>query len=128
MTLSLSLTFVLFFVKDIYLPRLARGEIIPCFGLTSPTAGSDAANMRDIGIGVWIHSTPIQSSDICATCVEYNTLVVLQQKSSSTIILINELFYLSCSSGRGRHIGSPSDLSKTLHNPCPRCRHCRSGY
>ncbi|MCP1674944.1 acyl-CoA dehydrogenase [Natronocella acetinitrilica] len=34
-----------------YLPRLARGEEIPCFALTSPEAGSDAAgSMRDYGI------------------------------------------------------------------------------
>ena len=30
--------------KTYYLPRLARGEEIPCFGLTGPTAGSDATN------------------------------------------------------------------------------------
>ncbi len=31
--------------KRKYLPRLASGEIIGCFGLTEPDAGSDAANM-----------------------------------------------------------------------------------
>lgn len=36
--------------KNHYLPRLARGEEIPCFGLTSPWAGSDAAAIPDIGI------------------------------------------------------------------------------
>lgn len=33
-----------------YLPRLARGEEIPCFGLTGPEAGSDAGSMPDTGI------------------------------------------------------------------------------
>ena len=33
-----------------YLPRLARGEDIPCFALTGPEAGSDAASMPDSGI------------------------------------------------------------------------------
>lgn len=33
--------------KDYYLPKLARGELIPCFGLTGPASGSDAAAMRD---------------------------------------------------------------------------------
>ena len=28
--------------RDYYLPRLARGEEIPCFALTGPLAGSDA--------------------------------------------------------------------------------------
>jgi acyl-CoA dehydrogenase len=36
--------------KQHYLPRLARGEEIPCFGLTSPVAGSDAASITDTGI------------------------------------------------------------------------------
>jgi acyl-CoA dehydrogenase len=35
--------------KHHYLPRLARGEEVPCFALTGPFAGSDAASMRDIG-------------------------------------------------------------------------------
>ncbi|SAK70240.1 Acyl-CoA dehydrogenase [Caballeronia catudaia] len=36
--------------KDHYLPRLARGDDIPCFALTSPYAGSDAAAIPDVGI------------------------------------------------------------------------------
>ncbi|MDJ0657418.1 MAG: acyl-CoA dehydrogenase [Xanthomonadales bacterium] len=36
--------------KNHYLPRLARGEDIPCFGLTGPTAGSDATSIPDEGI------------------------------------------------------------------------------
>ena len=35
--------------KDYYLPRLARGEEIPCFALTEPTAGSDAASITAKG-------------------------------------------------------------------------------
>jgi acyl-CoA dehydrogenase len=36
--------------KDYYLPRLARGEEIPCFALTNPYAGSDATSIPDYGI------------------------------------------------------------------------------
>ena len=36
--------------RNHYLPRLASGELIPCFGLTGPPSGSDAAAMRDGGI------------------------------------------------------------------------------
>ncbi len=36
--------------KDYYLPRLAKGLEIPCFALTAPEAGSDAASMTDVGI------------------------------------------------------------------------------
>jgi len=35
--------------KDYYLPRLASGEEIPCFALTGPEAGSDAAAIPDVG-------------------------------------------------------------------------------
>jgi acyl-CoA dehydrogenase len=42
--------------QDYWLPRLAQGKEIPCFGLTSPEAGSDAASMIDSGVvcrGLW---------------------------------------------------------------------------
>ncbi len=35
--------------KEHYLPRLAKGQEVPCFSLTGPTSGSDAATMRDVG-------------------------------------------------------------------------------
>jgi len=42
--------------KNYYLPRLAKGQEIPCFALTSPEAGSDAASIPDFGVvckGIW---------------------------------------------------------------------------
>lgn len=42
--------------KDHYLPRLADGREIPCFGLTGPRAGSDATSLPDVGVvckGTW---------------------------------------------------------------------------
>ncbi|HYA85769.1 MAG TPA: acyl-CoA dehydrogenase [Nitrospirota bacterium] len=36
--------------KDYYLPRLAKGKEVPCFALTGPEAGSDAASVPDTGI------------------------------------------------------------------------------
>ena len=36
--------------RDQYLPKLATGEEIPCFALTSPEAGSDAGALVDKGI------------------------------------------------------------------------------
>jgi acyl-CoA dehydrogenase len=42
--------------QDYWLPRLADATEIPCFGLTSPEAGSDAASMVDSGVvcrGTW---------------------------------------------------------------------------
>jgi acyl-CoA dehydrogenase len=36
--------------KQYYLPRLARGQEVPCFALTGPEAGSDAGAMPDTGV------------------------------------------------------------------------------
>ncbi len=56
--------------KEKYLPRLRSGEIVGCFGLTEPDAGSDPASMRTRakavdggfvlnGSKTWITSAPI---------------------------------------------------------------------
>ncbi len=56
--------------KQRYLPRLARGEWIGCFGLTEPDAGSDPSGMRTraakidggyrlTGTKTWISNSPI---------------------------------------------------------------------
>src|SRR5690606_696523 len=55
--------------KAKYLPALARGELIGCFGLTEPDAGSDPAGMRTVakkdgdgfrlaGSKTWISNSP----------------------------------------------------------------------
>jgi glutaryl-CoA dehydrogenase len=57
-----------------YLPRLAKGEIVGCFGLTEPDAGSDPGSMRTTakkidggwrlkGAKMWITNSPI--ADVC---------------------------------------------------------------
>ena len=56
--------------KQRYLPALARGEVIGCFGLTEPDAGSDPGGMRTraektpngyrlTGTKMWITNSPI---------------------------------------------------------------------
>ena len=56
--------------KDRYLPRLAAGELIGCFGLTEPDAGSDPGGMKTVarktgggyvlsGSKTWISNAPI---------------------------------------------------------------------
>ncbi len=42
--------------RDAYLPKLASGELLPCFALTGPEAGSDAGALTDTGVvcyGQW---------------------------------------------------------------------------
>lgn len=57
-------------MKQKYLPRLATGELVGCFGLTEPNAGSDPAGMdtRAVADGddyiingakMWITNSPI---------------------------------------------------------------------
>ncbi len=56
--------------KQLYLPRMARGELIGCFGLTEPDSGSDPAAMRTharregsdyvlSGTKMWITNAPL---------------------------------------------------------------------
>ncbi len=56
--------------KDKYLPRLAKGEIVGCFGLTEPDVGSDPSGMKTrarkvdggfivTGAKMWITNSPI---------------------------------------------------------------------
>lgn len=56
--------------KQHWLPRMARGEVIGCFGLTEPDAGSDPGSMRTMareegdayvlnGAKMWITNAPI---------------------------------------------------------------------
>ena len=56
--------------KQAYLPRMATGEVIGCFGLTEPHGGSDPANMKTHakrrgrdwvlnGAKMWITNSPI---------------------------------------------------------------------
>jgi glutaryl-CoA dehydrogenase len=63
-----------------YLPGMARGEIIGCFGLTEPDGGSDPASMRTNakkvdggfvlnGAKMWITNSPI--SDVCLVWAKY---------------------------------------------------------
>eukprot|EP00656_Telonema_subtile_P016143 TRINITY_DN18517_c0_g1_i2.p1 TRINITY_DN18517_c0_g1~~TRINITY_DN18517_c0_g1_i2.p1 ORF type:complete len:421 (-),score=112.85 TRINITY_DN18517_c0_g1_i2:194-1456(-) len=61
--------------KERFLPRLATGEIVGCFGLTEPNAGSDPAGMETrakeqpdgtfllSGTKTWITNAPI--ADVC---------------------------------------------------------------
>ncbi|EPS96625.1 hypothetical protein FOMPIDRAFT_99347 [Fomitopsis schrenkii] len=56
--------------KEKYLPRLAKGEIVGCFGLTEPNHGSDPAGMETVaeevdggfvlnGAKTWISNAPV---------------------------------------------------------------------
>lgn len=50
--------------KEKYLPRLAAGECIPCFGLTGPNNGSDATGSIDVGIVKRINGSVVIEVDL----------------------------------------------------------------
>ena len=53
--------------KRHYLPRLAKGLEIPCFALTNPNAGSDAASIPDYGIVCWGEHEGKRVLGLCAS-------------------------------------------------------------
>src|SRR5512139_417638 len=76
--------------KNHYLPRLARGEEIPCFGLTSPVAGSDAASITDTGVvcrGTW------QGRDCVGIRLNFSKRYITLAPVATVIGLAFRLFY-----------------------------------
>ena len=85
--------------KDHYLPKLAAGEYVPCFGLTEPTAGSDAASIKAEGL-------VFKDSD------GQNKIKLNFRKRYITLAPIANLATIACSLhdpqnllGKGEHLG-----------------------
>ena len=86
--------------KDKYLPALASGEMIGCYGLTEPDGGSDPSAMRTVakkvkggykvsGSKQWITNSPI--ADICVVWVKNE-----EDGDIIGLILEKEMEGLSC--------------------------------
>ena len=102
--------------KNKYLPRLASGELVPCFGLTGPNNGSDASGKIDKGhtfkegddikIRItlnkrYITLAPVASlMGIAFTLHDHNDLV---NKSGVTLALVER--------------NHPGLIVNTMHNP-----------
>jgi acyl-CoA dehydrogenase len=75
--------------KDHYLPRLARGEDVPCFALTGPRAGSDAASIPDTGTicrGTW------QGQDVIGMRLNFSKRYITLAPVATVIGLAFRLF------------------------------------
>jgi len=75
--------------KDHYLPRLARGEEVPCFALTGPRAGSDAASIPDTGVicrGRW------QGSEIIGIKLNFSKRYITLAPVATVVGLAFRLF------------------------------------
>lgn len=70
--------------KKHYLPRLAKGDEVPCFALTGPQAGSDATGMPDFGVickGTW------QGTDVIGAKLSFSKRYITLAPVSTLIAL-----------------------------------------
>src|ERR1700723_520684 len=75
--------------KNHFLPRLARGEEVPCFALTGPRAGSDAASIPDTGVicrGRW------QGSEIIGIKLNFSKRYITLAPVATVVGLAFRLF------------------------------------
>src|ERR1700688_3684041 len=75
--------------KNHLLPRLPRGEEVPCFALTGPRAGSDAASIPDTGIictGEW------QGSEIVGIKLNFSKRYITLAPVATVVGLAFRLF------------------------------------
>ncbi|MBI2136041.1 acyl-CoA dehydrogenase family protein [Candidatus Woesearchaeota archaeon] len=71
--------------KQRYLPRLASGEMLACFSLTEPNAGSDAANIRTIAKKDADGNYLVNGHKIFATNGRYADLITLAATINSEL-------------------------------------------
>ncbi|MDX8388123.1 MAG: acyl-CoA dehydrogenase [Ghiorsea sp.] len=109
--------------KDYYLPRLARGEEVPCFALTGPDAGSDAGAMPDSGI---VEMGLVDGKEILGIRLNWNKRYITLAPVSTLIGLAFRLYDPNHLLGKEEDIGItvaliPSDTKGVVvgqrHNP-----------
>lgn len=110
--------------KSHYLPRLARGDEIPCFALTGPTSGSDAATMRDIGT---VEKGMHDGKEVVGIRINWDKRYISLGPKASLLGLAFRLFDPENHLGRGEDLGItlaliPADHSGVeigrRHMPC----------
>ena len=69
--------------KNHYLPRLAKGLEIPCFALTSPEAGSDAAAIPDFGV---VCKGEYEGKRTCSACASPGTSATSRSGPVATLL------------------------------------------
>ena len=106
--------------KNHYLPRLARGEEIPCFALTGPRAGSDAASIPDTGVvcrGNWqgreIVGIQLNFSKRYITLAPVATVIGLAFRLFDPHGLLSSVPRGRAASGTERASGDPADIGIT---------------
>ncbi|MES1180166.1 MAG: acyl-CoA dehydrogenase family protein, partial [Hyphomicrobium sp.] len=88
--------------KRYYLPRLAKGEEVPCFSLTGPTSGSDAATMRDIG---YVTHGTYQGKDTLGVRLSWEKRYITLGPKATLVGLAFRLFDKDNLLGKGEDVG-----------------------
>jgi len=95
-----------------YLPRLAAGEEVPCFALTGPTSGSDAATMRDIGI---VTRGQHDGKDVVGIRLTWDKRYITLGPEATLLGLAFRLFDPDKILGKGENIGITVAMIPTTH-------------
>src|SRR5215468_923469 len=98
--------------KDYYLPRLAKGLEVPCFSLTGPTSGSDAATMRDVGYVTRGHH---QGKEVVGIRLSWEKRYITLGPNATLVGLAFRLFDRENILGRGEDIGITVALVPATH-------------
>jgi acyl-CoA dehydrogenase len=75
--------------KNHYLPRLARGDDLPCFALTAPRAGSDAASIPDTGV---VCMGPYQGREVLGMRLNFSKRYITLAPVATVVGLAFKLF------------------------------------
>ncbi|MBA2124850.1 acyl-CoA dehydrogenase [Hyphomicrobium methylovorum] len=98
--------------KEHYLPRLAKGAEVPCFSLTGPTSGSDAATMRDIG---FVTRGSFQGQDTLGIRLSWDKRYITLGPKATLVGLAFRLFDSDNLLGKGEDIGITLALIPANH-------------
>ena len=99
--------------KHYYLPRLARGEEVPCFSLTGPTSGSDAATMRDIG---YVTRGTHQGQETLGVRLSWDKRYITLGPKATLVGLAFRLFDKDNLLGKGEDVGITLALIPANHD------------
>lgn len=98
--------------KAHYLPRLAKGEEIPCFALTGPFSGSDAAAMRDVGV---VTKGVHEGKETLGLKLTWDKRYITLAPNATLLGLAFRLFDPDNHLGRGEDVGITLALIPTDH-------------
>lgn len=88
--------------REYYLPRLANGREIPCFALTGPTAGSDAASIPDTGV---VCRQEFDGKEVLGIRLNWNKRYITLCPVATVIGLAFRLFDPDNLLGKGKDVG-----------------------